>query len=269
MKNVAGKIALITGGAMGMGRLVAFRCARDGARIVIWDMNSEATDKTVKELKAIGADAHGYIVDVTDIASVGEAAEKVKREVGDVDILVNNAGIVAGGGFLEVPIETHAKVIDVNINGVMYCTHAFLPGMIESKAGHIVNIASAAGLIGVAGVTSYSASKFAVVGFTEALRTELRKMKLKDIQTTTVCPSFVDTGMFAGVKAPMFTPLMTPEEMADKIYEGLRKDKIMVKAPRMVKYIPIFKALSHPNHFSVLGQVMGVHSAMDKWTGRN
>ena len=268
MKNVAGKVALVTGAAMGMGKLVAFRCARDGARVVLWDMNKAELDKTIDELKKFGADAKGYIVDVTKVAAVKEAAEKVRREVGTVDVLVNNAGVVAGGNFLDVPIEKHIWVIDVNVNAVMICTHAFLPDMIGKKQGHIVNMASAAGLIGVAKLTSYCASKFAVVGFTEALRMELRKTQLKEIYTTTVCPSFVKTGMFEGVKAPFMTPLLEPQEMADKIYEGMRKNKIMVKEPLMVKYTPLLKALSHPNSFAWIGEMLGVQSAMEHWTGR-
>ncbi len=268
MENVAGKVALITGGAMGMGRLVAFRCARDGARVVLWDLNKAELDKTIDDLKKIGADAKGYIFDITDVDKVNETAEAVRGEVGPVDILVNNAGVVAGGNFLDVPIEKHKWVIGVNINAVMACTYAFLPDMIKKRSGHIVNIASAAGLIGVAGVSSYSASKFAVVGFTEALRMELRKMNLKEVRTTTVCPSFVATGMFEGVKPPAFTPMISPQEMADKIYEGMRKNKVMVVEPLMVKYTPLLKAITHPNQFAAIGEMLGVQKSMETWTGR-
>jgi len=267
MENVAGKIALITGGAMGMGRLVAFRFARDGARVVLWDLNQAELDKTINDLKKMGADATGYIVDVTDVDKVNEAADKVRSDVGSVDILVNNAGVVAGGNFLDVPIEKHHWVVDVNVNGVMICTCAFLPDMIEKRSGHIVNMASAAGLVGVAGVTSYSASKFAVVGFTEALHAELRKMKLKEIRTTTICPSFVATGMFEGVKPPMFTPMLSPQEMADKVYEGMRKNKVMVMEPLMVKYTPLLKAMTHPDHFAIIGEMLGVQKGMETWKG--
>jgi len=268
MENVAGKVALITGAAMGMGKLVAFRFARDGARVVLWDFNKVELDKTLDELKKFGADAKGYIVDVTKLAAIRETAEKVRQDVGPVDILVNNAGVVAGGNFLDVPIEKHMWVIDVNVNAVMACTHVFLPDMIRKKQGHIVNMASAAGLIGVAKLTSYCASKFAVVGFTEALRMELRKMNLKEVRTTTICPSFVATGMFEGVKAPFMTPLLAPQEMADKIYMGMKKNKIIVKEPLMVKYTPLMKALSHPNAFALIGEMLGVQGAMEHWTGR-
>lgn len=268
MKNVAGKVALVTGAAMGMGKLVAFRLARDGAKVVLWDMNSAELDKTIAEIKNFGGNARGYIVDVTNLKIVMDTAQQVKHEVGEVDILVNNAGIVAGGNFLDVTPERHVKVIDVNVNAVMYCTHAFLPDMINKKSGHIVNMASAGGLIGVAGLTSYCASKFAVVGFTEALRMELRKMNLKEIRTTTICPSFVKTGMFEGVKGPMFTPLLAPQEMADKIYNGILQNKVLVFAPLMVKYTPLLKAMSHPNMFAIIGEVLGVQKAMDNFKGR-
>ncbi len=268
MTDVAEKIALVTGASMGMGKMVAARCARDGAKLVLWDINSEEMDKTLGELRSINEEVYGYTVDVTDTEAVNSTAEKVRNDVGPVDILVNNAGIVAGGNFLDVPIEKHLKVIDVNTDAVMACTYALLPGMKEKKSGHIVNMASAAGLMGVPGVSSYSASKFSVVGFTEALRMELRKEGFNNIRTTIVCPSFVGTGMFEGVKPPMFTPLLHPPEMADMIYEALRKNKKIIKAPAMVKFIPFMKAFFPPNVFAAITESTGTHKAIDTWKGR-
>jgi len=231
-------------------------------------MDNEKLDKTVSDLKGIGAEVASYKVDITGAAKVKETTEAVHREVGPVDILVNNAGIVAGGLFLDVPIEKHIKTIEVNTKALMLCTYLFLPDMIKKRQGHIINMASAAGLLAVPNLTSYSASKFAVVGFTEALRMELRQMKLKEIRTTTVCPSLVTTGMFDGMKAPLLNPILTPQQMARKIFDGMKKNKIYVKEPFMVKTIPLTKALSHPDAFAAIIETLKVTSAMDTWKGR-
>lgn len=268
MRNVAGKVALITGGAMGMGKLLGAHFVRDGAKLVIWDMNQGELDKTVEEHKKIGGTVAGYLVDVTNKEKVFEAAKKVESEVGPVDILVNNAGIVAGGDFLDVPMEKHMKVINVNINGVMICTHAFLGGMIQRDCGHIVNMASAAGLLGVPSLSSYCASKFAVVGFTESLRMEFMKNHIKGVKTTTICPSFVSTGMFEGVQPPKLAKMLSPQRMAEIIYDAMKNDKILVKEPFMVKTIPLLKAITHPDILASINQMLGVTKSMETYTGR-
>jgi len=263
-----GKTVLITGGALGMGRELAFLFAREDARIALWDMNAEELDKTVEDLKQLGAQVKGYVVDVTDVEKVRETAEKVHEDFGLLDILVNNAGVVAGGHLLDVPLKKHIWTIDVNVNAVMTCTHVFLPDMIEKAEGHIVNVASAGGLMAVAGLTSYCASKFAVVGFTEALRAELRKMRHKKIRTTTVCPSVVGTGMFEGMTAPKMSPVLTPKEMARNIFVGMKKNNVYVKAPFMVKTIPLMKAILPPDAFAAMNESMGIHASMETWKGR-
>lgn len=270
MRNVAGKIALITGGAMGMGKLLGGHFVRDGAKLVIWDLNTDEMNKTIAEHRKRGVEVVGYNVDITDVEKVKATAKKVEKEVGPVDILVNNAGIVAGGGsFDEVPIERHIKIMDVNINALMTCTHVFLPGMIERREGHIINMASAAGLMGLAYLTSYCASKFAVVGFSESLRLELRHKKLNTIKITTVCPSLVNTGMFDGANPPKMTPFLTPQHIVNKIYDGFKRDKIYVKEPFMVKTIPLLKAISHPDHLAAFGEFLGSSNIMEHYKGRD
>ena len=267
MTIVRGKTVLITGAAMGMGREMAFLFAKDGARLALWDINREKLEKTVSELKNITPEVASYEVDLADTAKTKQAADAVHREIGAVDILVNNAGFVAAGLFQDVPIEKHIKTININTNAVMLCTHLFLPDMIQKKEGHIVNMASAAGLMAVPDLTSYSASKFAVVGFTESLRMELRQMKLKEIHTTTVCPSLVTTGMFDGMKAPTLSPTLTPQQMASKIFDGVKKNKIYVKAPFIVNTIPLTKALLPPNAFAFVNETLKVNTALDTWKG--
>lgn len=264
-----GKTVLITGGAMGMGKQLALLFAREGAKIILWDMNAEELDKTGEQLRKLGADVHVFALDITDVEKCREARDKTHEAVGKLDILVNNAGVVFGGLFLDVPLEKHLKTIAVNINAVMTCTYLFLPDLIEKREGHIINLASAAGFLGVPNLTSYSASKFAVVGFTESLRMELRKMNLHEIRTTTVCPSVVSTGMFDGMKAPQLNPILTPEKMASKIYEGMKKNKSYVKEPFMVKTIPMTKALLPAESVYAMCESLKVNTSMDSWKGRS
>ncbi|RUS71580.1 hypothetical protein EGW08_020658 [Elysia chlorotica] len=126
---------------------------------------------------------------------------QVKQEVGDVDILVNNAGIVTGTKFLDSPDSMNIKTMDINCNAHFWTVKAFLPAMLKKNRGHVVSLASAAGLFGVSGLSDYCASKFAAVGFDESLRAEIAKMGKTGVKTTVVCPFYINTGMFEGAQS--------------------------------------------------------------------
>ena len=264
--KIAGKIALITGGANGIGKAVARRLLRGGARVVLWDLNPAALESACKELAAEG-DARGYALDVTNRQAVAETAVRVRREIGEVDILDNNAGVVYGGDFLTCPEEHLLRTIEVNVNAAMWCTRAFLPGMIAKGSGSIVMMASASGLMGVPGMPAYAASKHAVIGLAESIRLELRKQGHDGIKLCIVCPSFVKTGMFEGVKPPLLTPWLETDFIADKIYEGVLKDRLYVLEPFMVKLVPALKGLLSSSMLDWVGELLGMHKAMDLWTG--
>lgn len=268
MKDVQGKIVVVTGAAMGMGRQLALTFARDGARLVLLDLNRETLEKTAAEIRELGAEAHIYTCDVTDREGVYRVRDQVHRDVGKIDVLVNNAGVVWGGFFLDSADEHLFKTIDVNVNGVMWMTKAFLPDLYEKKQGHVINMASAAGLMGVANLVAYSASKFAVVGMTEALRQETKRKKLWDVRFTIVCPSFVTTGMFEGVQPPKMSSWITTEKMVEKIYRAFQKDRPIICAPFMVSTIPLMKALTTSRRFDIVSHALGVTKAMDDWKGR-
>jgi all-trans-retinol dehydrogenase (NAD+) len=151
---------------------------------------------------------------------------------------------------------------------MMWCTKAFLPDMIRRNSGHLVQIASAAGLIGVPGVAAYCASKHGVIGLSDTIRQELKKNGIKGIKVTIVCPSFVATGMFEGVMPPLLAPWLTTERMADKIYAGLRKDKYYVREPFMVKFLPFMKGITQTPVLDWAGGILGMHASMDTWKGR-
>jgi short-subunit dehydrogenase len=267
MTDVRGKNVLITGAAMGMGRLLAEYLAEDGANLALWDINGGKLAEAKESLEKLGVKVWTHVIDITDKDKVLETAEKVKQETGRIDVLINNAGIVRGGHFLEVPVEDHVKTMEVNIISYFYVTRAFLPDMVERNEGHIVNVASAAGLLGVPGVSSYSASKFAVVGWTEALSTEMKKLGKKGIRFTTVCPSFVDTGMFEGIVAPFLTPLLTTEDMVKKTYKGIKKNRELVMAPLMVHTIGFMKGFNRPGIVRFIGGLFGMDKSMDTWKG--
>ena len=142
--------------------------------------------------------------------------------------------------------------MEVNVNAAMWCTRAFLPGMIAKGSGHIVMMASAAGLLGVPGMAAYAASKHAVIGLAESIRLELRRQGHSAIGLSIVCPGFVKTGMFEGVKPPLLTPWLGAEAIADKIYEGVVKDRPYIREPFMIKLIPALKGFTTPGIYVVV-----------------
>ena len=269
MEPFSGKIALITGGASGVGRLMARKMAMRGAHAVIWDINDEALANAADEILAAGGKATPYHCNVADREMVSGIAEKVRREVGKVDILVNNAGIVNGKLFLDCTEEELERTLEVNILSHFWTVRAFLPEMIKANSGHIVTISSAGGIVGSARLVDYSASKFAAFGFDEALRGELKKQKL-DIRTTVVCPFFINTGMFAGVRTrfPFLLPILDEERVAERIVRAVARGKERVILPPFV-YTTWLLRLVPVKVFDLVVGLLGVNDAMDAFHGRH
>ncbi|KAJ0405121.1 hypothetical protein ATCC90586_009692 [Pythium insidiosum] len=233
MKSVRGDVVLVTGGAMGIGRLLALKFARLGAIVVVWDLNEELGHKVVAEIEALGARGAFFQVNVTDRERVYAAAADVIQQFGGVDILINNAGIVDGKPILETSDSMIVRTMNVNATSHFWTIKAFLPGMLKRDRGHIVSIASAAGIFGCAGMVDYCASKFAAVGLMVSLRQELQAMG-RNINLTLVCPSFINTGMFEGVKPPLFTTLLSPEYVAEMIVAAIRRNQWKLLMPRIL-----------------------------------
>ena len=176
MSEIAGSHVLITGGASGIGRLMALECAARGARVSVWDIHAENLEKVIAELAARGREKpRGFLCDVSRRERVYEVAVETRTAAGPVDVLINNAGLVSGKAILDIPDEKIEATFAVNTLSLFWLAKAFLPGMIERNRGHVVTIASASGLIGVAKLSDYAASKWAAVGFDESLRAELRQ----------------------------------------------------------------------------------------------
>ena len=165
-----GKRVLVTGGARGLGKLMAEQIAALGGRIVLWDLDADTLAHTKSEFEARGRSCSTYVCDVSSPSAVKEAAERVLSEQGSVDILINNAGVISGKLLLELSEQEILRTFNVNTLALFWTTRAFLPSMIEQGTGHIVTIASAAGLTATVRQTDYAASKHAAVGFDEALR---------------------------------------------------------------------------------------------------
>lgn len=275
--HIKGTNVLITGGASGIGRIMGRICLEKGAsNLIVWDINQANIDKTEVELSDVKpaetgvskSQIHSYIVNVSDPQAIKSAYEKVKSEVGDVDILVNCAGIVRGNNtFDKQTVQDIDLTMDINANAPMYVALAVLPDMLRRDRGHICNIASAAGMLGVPKLSVYCASKWAVIGWTESMRVELKQAR-SHVRVTSVAPYFINTGMFDGVNSKVF-PILDPEKTAAKIIRAVEAGKSFRGIPFAYHFIRIWQGLL-PNFLFdfIFGKVFGVYSVMDHFTGR-
>jgi all-trans-retinol dehydrogenase (NAD+) len=270
MTRIAESNVLITGGASGIGRQLALKMGQRGATVVLWDVDPERLADALAQVESSGAGgARGYLCDVSDRSRVYETAETVKRDVGPIHILVNNAGVVSGKRLLDCPDEQIERTMAVNATALFWTTKAFLPDMNRNGAGHLVTVASAAGTIGVVGLADYCASKWAAVGFDEAVRMEL-KSSSSNVKTTVVCPFFVDTGMFRGVKTRFSWPLPILKEdyVAERIVRAIERDRPRLMMPAMVYLVPLLRALP-VRWFDALADFFGINRSMDEFVGRS
>ena len=265
MTNLVDQHALITGGASGIGRLTALKLAAQGARVTVWDINQANLDSVVAEL---GERARGFICNVADRDQVYARAAETCAASGPVDILINNAGVVSGRDFLDLPDAQIAATFDVNVLALFWTGKAFLPSMIERNHGHIVTIASASGLIGVARLADYSASKWAAVGFDESLRAELRQ-RAPQVITTVVCPFYINTGMFRGVQSrfPWLLPILEEDAVAAQIVDAIQRNRRRLMLPWLVHLLPGLRVLPLPL-FDWIANFLGVNASMKAFVGR-
>ncbi|CAH2050867.1 unnamed protein product, partial [Iphiclides podalirius] len=234
-KDVSGEVVLITGTGHGMGREMALRFGRLGAKVVCVDINPEGNEQTYKMILAEKGKVFKYVCDVADRAAVMQLAEKVRREVGEVDILVNNAGIMPCKPVLQQTEKEIRLMMDINVNGNLWFIQAFLPSMIERNHGHIVAISSMAGLMGTRNLVPYCGSKYAVRGIMEALAVELRAepTDTSGIHFTTVCPSIVNTGLChkPRIRFKKALKIVEPGEAADIIVDSVLRNVLEISIP--------------------------------------
>jgi len=268
VQTFAGKRVLVTGGASGIGKALAERLAKEGAELLLVDVNDGALRETAAAFARAGTRVRTYVLDVTETSRIVGLKEQVARDVGRIDVLVNNAGLVFGGGFLDVPLERHLTTYRVNTLGLVAMTHAFLPDLLAGGDGHVVNVASASAFIGLPFGATYASSKWAVLGFSESLALELDLQGHRHVHVTAVCPSYVSTGLFDGARAPFMTRLLTPERVADLTVRAVLRNTPSVRTPWLVAVTPALKGLLPFRPFYRVAALLGVNTSMMKWRGR-
>ena len=186
------KVCIVTGAAQGIGLATALKFAREGARLAVWDMKQEGIDEAVRQCRELGAQAEGYVVDVTQREMVDAATRRVKERFGRIDVLVNNAVITQDARLQKMTLEQFDRVIDVNLRGVFHASQAVADTMVAQGGGVILNASSVVGLYGNFGQTNYAAAKFGVLGFT---KTWSRELGPKGVRVNAVAPGFITTNM--------------------------------------------------------------------------
>ena len=230
MKRLQNKVSLITGAAQGIGLATALKFAREGAIVVVCDVNPKAVDAAVALCQAEGATAKGYVMDVTQRPMVDSVVASVVAEWGRVDVLVNNAGITQDARLQKMTIEQFDRVIDVNLRGVFHCSQAVADIMVAQGRGVILNASSVVGIYGNFGQTNYAATKFGVIGFT---KTWSRELGPQGVRVNAVAPGFISTPILKTIpdkvihdmeqRVPM-RRLGQPEEIAN-VYAFLASDE--------------------------------------------
>jgi len=247
VKELRDKVAVITGGAAGIGRAVAERLAAEGVRLVLADIEEPVLAATTATLTDGGAQVIGVPTDVSEIDSVKELAEKALSEFGAVHIVCNNAGVAAGSA-IDITIEEWRWLIGVNLWGVVHGCHVFVPLLREQNEGHVVNTGSVAGIRGVGALGSYCTSKFAVVGLSESIQSELVASG-SAVRVSVLCPGFVQTRIFEshrnmpatvgaaraahGMVEPPITgnPLafgILPDQVADAVHDAIVSERFYI-----------------------------------------
>jgi NAD(P)-dependent dehydrogenase (short-subunit alcohol dehydrogenase family) len=234
-KDLSGKVAIITGGAGGIGKALAEEMAERGCYLVLADVNAELLEKTVTELRAAGAQLDAKTVDVRDAAQVQELVQGTFRDLGRIDYVFNNAGVNLCAELRDTTLEDWNLLIDVNLRGVVHGVHAAYPIMCEQGFGHIVNTASAAGLVPAAAEGAYAATKHAVVGLSLALQIEAAAFGVK---VSVVCPGLVDTPILDSTKYVNLDPdviknvapekPIPPRKAARRVLRGVERNQFYI-----------------------------------------
>jgi NAD(P)-dependent dehydrogenase (short-subunit alcohol dehydrogenase family) len=226
--DLRGKVAVVTGGARGIGLATARALVAAGAQVAIGDLDEVVLKEAAR---SIGAALSGRL-DVTDAEGYRTFLDQVEAELGPLDVLVNNAGIMPVGHLHEESEELARRMFEINVFGVITGTKRALTSMLPRRTGHIVNVASMAGVIYAPGATTYVASKHAALGFTESARLEYAD---SGVELTTVLPMFVNTDLTAGTKGVPGVKSVEPEDVAAAILEALAKPRARVYVPKIAR----------------------------------
>jgi NADP-dependent 3-hydroxy acid dehydrogenase YdfG len=268
MEGFAGKVAAVTGAGSGIGQALAIELARSGASVAISDVDTEGLAATEEQLKAIGAPVKADRLDVTEREAFELYADAVKEHFGKVNQIYNNAGIAFIGDIEVSQFKDIEKVMDVDFWGVVNGTKVFLPHLIESGDGHVINISSVFGLFSVPGQAAYNAAKFAVRGFTEALRQEMM-VAGHPVKVTTVHPGGIKTAIARNMTAvegvdkdevaQAFDKKLantTPQKAAQIILDGVRKNRARVLVGPDAKALDLIVRVTGSGYQRLFSSVM-------------
>lgn len=286
MKTVRGATLVITGAASGMGLLYAKRAVAEGAAAVaLWDRDTVALQRAAEQLALISAGAssvqtlHGaatkistHSVDLSVSEQIEDAATETLNAIGAPDILINNAGIVTGNEYFwhtNMATQNH-PIMQINTLAHMHVTRLFLPHMLDdtSRPKRILNVASAAATVSNPRMSVYAASKWAMYGWSDSLRLELKQAGHAHVSVTTFCPSYVNTGMFAGARGMWFTPVITPESAVRAAWSAMLESKPVQLTPAAVNLAKVLRGLLPVRAWDRLANLMGVYRSMQHFTGR-
>jgi NAD(P)-dependent dehydrogenase (short-subunit alcohol dehydrogenase family) len=269
MKNFAGKVVVVTGAASGMGRDLALQLADKGARLAISDMNPTGLEETRAMLEAKGTDVHSQLLNVAEREAVLEYADTVVEHFGKVNAIFNNAGIAHHGEVELTDFKTYERIMDVDYWGVVNGTKAFLPHLIASGDGHIVNTSSLFGLMSTPGQSAYNAAKFAVRGFTESLIQEMR-LAGHPVSVSVVHPGGIKTAIARnatvneGSDAAKFAELfdkklarMSSPQAAKVIIAGVEKNKPRILVGADAKFLDKLVRVLGPSYMQVVAKAAG------------
>ena len=234
-KNLQGDHVFLTGAGAGIGRLMAIKLGKMGCLLSLSDINEAGLSETKDLLIVDGVPAANIMIcrcDVSKLDSVKDAAVQARTAFGPVTLLINNAGIVSGKSTLDSTEAMIEKTLFVNTISHLYTIREFMPDFEAKKRGHIVTIASMAGMSGIPGLSDYCASKFGAFAIDEAVRLELKKSGAYSyIKTTCICPYFIDTGMFEQAKISFPLYLLKPQEVTDRIVAAVQQEENLVVVP--------------------------------------
>jgi short-subunit dehydrogenase len=240
MDNISGKTIVITGAARGIGHATAKALLAWGARVVIGDRDVDVLEKAVADISSLG-EVSGHPLDVTDRESFAAFLDKARADGGGhIDVLINNAGVMPVGPFLEQSTQAIRSSIEVNFYGVLTGCQLVLPEMVKRRSGHIVNIASMAGMVAVPGQIVYAGTKFAVVGLSSAMADEFAP---QGVNVTAVLPAFTNTELISGTTTTAATKPVQPEDVAAAIVKALNKPKTQVSVPGASRFIGMMTML--------------------------
>lgn len=253
---LGGKVVAISGAARGIGKATATALVRKGCRVAIGDVDLALAEQTAEEL---GAGTVALALDVTARASFERFLDEAEEKLGPIDVLINNAGIMPVTPFLEESEESMLRQVDINVHGVLIGTQLAARRMTQRRKGHIVNVASSAGKVGVPGIATYSGTKHAVVGLTEALRHELRG---SGIEFSVVMPVLVNTALTEGLSSSRWIKEVEPEDVAREIVNALELRRFDVYVPRSLQASIVMGNLLPRRAREAVARFMGVDRVM-------